>query len=125
MDEGIAIGISSNPLSEMPGLLRQDASPPFYYLMLHVWMSVLGDSESGPTSSRFSSRWGRSRLRSGQGAAWIALGLSAAVGLAAMVGRSWDRTALAVIATGVIAAAPLLAQCPWSVRCGHSATSPS
>ena len=46
MDEGIAIGISSHPLSEIPGLLRQDASPPFYYLMLHVWISVFGDSES-------------------------------------------------------------------------------
>jgi hypothetical protein len=46
MDEGIAIGISSHPLSEIPGLLRQDASPPFYYLVLHVWTSVFGDSES-------------------------------------------------------------------------------
>ena len=46
MDEGIAVGVASHPLREIPGLLRQDGSPPLYYLLLHVWMSVFGVSES-------------------------------------------------------------------------------
>ncbi len=46
LDEGIAIGISSYPLSQIPELLRLDASPPLYYLLLHVWTSVFGDSEA-------------------------------------------------------------------------------
>ncbi|HEV2760386.1 MAG TPA: hypothetical protein VGV86_12535 [Acidimicrobiales bacterium] len=45
MDEGISVGIASHPLSEIPGLLRQDGSPPLYYLLLHGWMVLWGTSE--------------------------------------------------------------------------------
>jgi mannosyltransferase len=45
LDEGIAAGIASHPLGDIPELLRQDGSPPLYYLILHVWMSVVGTSE--------------------------------------------------------------------------------
>lgn len=46
MDEGISVGIASHPLSEIPGLLRQDGSPPLYYLILHGWMALFGTSET-------------------------------------------------------------------------------
>jgi mannosyltransferase len=46
IDEGIAVGISSHPLSHIPSILRQDGSPPLYYLLLHVWMSIFGRSET-------------------------------------------------------------------------------
>lgn len=45
LDEGIALGISSHPLKDIPELLRQDASPPLYYLVLHLWMALFGASE--------------------------------------------------------------------------------
>ncbi len=45
IDDGIAVGIASHPLSDIPSLLRQDGSPPLYYALLHVWMAVFGDSE--------------------------------------------------------------------------------
>ncbi|HEX2272332.1 MAG TPA: glycosyltransferase family 39 protein [Acidimicrobiales bacterium] len=45
LDEGIAAGIASHPLGDIPELLRQDGSPPLYYLVLHLWMSVVGTSE--------------------------------------------------------------------------------
>jgi hypothetical protein len=44
-DEGLAVGIASHPLRAIPTLLRQDGSPPLYYLILHVWMSLFGDAE--------------------------------------------------------------------------------
>jgi mannosyltransferase len=44
MDEGISIGIGSHPLGEIPTVLRQDGSPPLYYLVLHGWMAVFGSS---------------------------------------------------------------------------------
>jgi mannosyltransferase len=46
MDEALSAGISSHSLSAIPGVLRHDGSPPFYYLLLHVWMSAFGSSES-------------------------------------------------------------------------------
>jgi mannosyltransferase len=45
IDEGISVGIASHPLSQLPHLLREDGSPPLYYLLLHVWMQVFGHSE--------------------------------------------------------------------------------
>ena len=46
MDEGITTGISTHPISQIPGILRYDGNPPLYYMMLHVWMSVFGTSET-------------------------------------------------------------------------------
>jgi hypothetical protein len=48
IDEGISVGISSHPLGEIPGLLRQDGSPPLYYVLLHVWIALFG---STPTAT--------------------------------------------------------------------------
>jgi len=45
IDEGLSVGISDRPLSDIPHALRLDGSPPLYYLLLHVWMSVFGTSE--------------------------------------------------------------------------------
>jgi hypothetical protein len=46
MDEGIAVGIAGHPLSAIPGVLRHDGSPPLYYMLLHLWMSLFGNSEA-------------------------------------------------------------------------------
>jgi mannosyltransferase len=45
IDEGLSVGIADRPLSDIPGVLRQDGSPPLYYLLLHFWLSVAGRSE--------------------------------------------------------------------------------
>ncbi len=50
LDEGISIGIASHPLADIPGLLAQDGSPPLYYLLLHAWLNVFGDSEAAVRS---------------------------------------------------------------------------
>ena len=41
MDEGLSIGIASQPLFDIPGVLRVDGSPPLYYMLLSVWMDVV------------------------------------------------------------------------------------
>ncbi len=46
IDEGISVGIAGHPLSAIPGVLREDGSPPLYYLLLHVWMAFFGSSPS-------------------------------------------------------------------------------
>ena len=46
IDEALSVGIASHPLHAIAGLLRQDGSPPLYYLLLHMWMRVFGRSEA-------------------------------------------------------------------------------
>lgn len=46
IDEGLSVGIASFPIADIPGALRQDGSPPLYYLLLHVWISLIGDGEA-------------------------------------------------------------------------------
>jgi hypothetical protein len=45
IDEGLSVGIASHSLTDIPSVLRLDGSPPLYYLVLHVWMSVFGTGE--------------------------------------------------------------------------------
>jgi mannosyltransferase len=46
IDEGLSVGISSHPIGDIPGLLRQDGSPPLYYMLLGVWIRVFGFGEA-------------------------------------------------------------------------------
>jgi hypothetical protein len=46
MDEAISVGIASHPLSQIPGVLRHDGSPPLFYVLLHAWMALFGPGES-------------------------------------------------------------------------------
>lgn len=50
IDEGITVGISGHSLSAIPGVLRADGSPPLFYLLLHIWMSWFGNSETATHS---------------------------------------------------------------------------
>ena len=37
-------------MSAIPGILRHDGSPPLFYLLLHVWIGVFGNSEAATHS---------------------------------------------------------------------------
>jgi mannosyltransferase len=45
VDEGISVGIASHPLTQIPGLLRRDGSPPLFYVLLHFWDRVFGTTQ--------------------------------------------------------------------------------
>ena len=47
IDEGLSVGIADRPLSDIPFALREDGSPPLYYMLLHFWLDIAGRSESG------------------------------------------------------------------------------
>jgi mannosyltransferase len=81
MDEGLSIGIASQPLLHIPHVLRQDGSPPLYYMMLSVWMKAFG---IGPARTQ---------------------ALSVAVALLAIPGALWAGWSLFGRRAGYIAAA--------------------
>jgi mannosyltransferase len=77
MDEALSVGISSHSLSSIPHVLRHDGSPPLYYVMLHVWMSIFGSSES--STHGMSLLFGLVSVPVGAWAAWSLFGRWAAV----------------------------------------------
>ena len=46
IDEGISVGIAHEHWTSIPHLLRQDGSPPLYYMLLAIWVRQFGDSEA-------------------------------------------------------------------------------
>ena len=77
MDEAITTGISSHSLSAIPGILRHDGNPPLYYLLLHVWMSIFGTSESA--THALSVVFGLLTIPAGMWAGWSLFGRRAGV----------------------------------------------
>ncbi|MBM9468008.1 glycosyltransferase family 39 protein [Nakamurella leprariae] len=45
LDETLSVNIARLPLPELFDALRQDGSPPLYYLLLHGWMAVFGTTD--------------------------------------------------------------------------------
>jgi len=81
MDEGLSIGIASQPLFDIPSVLQKDGSPPLYYMLLSVWTDVVGD---GPAETQ---------------------ALSVAISLIAIPGGMWAGWSLFGRRAGLICAA--------------------
>lgn len=45
LDEALTVNIARQPLSQIPHLLREDGAPPLFYVLLHVWMGIFGQSD--------------------------------------------------------------------------------
>ena len=45
LDEALTANIAGLPLGEIGGALRHDGHPPLYYVLLHGWMAIGGDSD--------------------------------------------------------------------------------
>ena len=45
LDEAQSVNIASLPLGDLFEALRHDGHPPFYYLLLHGWMNLVGDGD--------------------------------------------------------------------------------
>ena len=46
LDEALSVNIARLPLPQLFTALRQDGSPPLYYLLLHGWIAVLGTGDN-------------------------------------------------------------------------------
>ncbi len=75
MDEAITTGIASHSLSAIPGIMRHDGSPPLFYVLLHLWMSVFGSSEAA--THALSLTFGLLTIPAALWAGWSLFGLRA------------------------------------------------
>src|ERR1044072_4658279 len=46
IDEGVAVGVAPPSFTDIPSTLVMDGSPPLYYLLLHGWMGLFGQTEA-------------------------------------------------------------------------------
>src|SRR4051812_2963753 len=49
IDEGLSVGIADRPLLDIPGVMRQDGSPPAFYMLLHLWIRLVGSTTEEAT----------------------------------------------------------------------------
>jgi hypothetical protein len=52
-DEAWAVTLAVKPITQIVSLVAKDTSPPFYYLLLHFWLTVFGRSEMAIRSFSF------------------------------------------------------------------------
>jgi mannosyltransferase len=87
LDEAQSVAFASLPLDEIAGALREDGAPPLYYVVLHGWMWLVGDSD-------FAVR-----------ALSALLSTATVIVVAALTRRRWGPT-MAVAATVLVATSP-------------------
>jgi len=124
IDEGLSVGIASHPLDAIPGILRQDGSPPLYYLLLHIWMAVFGEHESATHAlslllalGAIPVAWWAGRLVDGERCAWIAAALAATNGFLTYYAQETRMYALVALLSLLAAA---LAVRVFADRDGHA-----
>lgn len=84
LDEVLSVNISRLPVTQIPGGLVDDGSPPLYYYLLHYWMELFGQGDlavralSGVISvATLPLLWAAGRRAGGRRTAWAALILAA------------------------------------------------
>jgi mannosyltransferase len=85
IDEGLSVGIAHHDFWSIPGVLRKDGSPPLYYMLLHVWMGVVGGDGEARTHAlsllfatlTIPAGWWFGRRLFGERAAWATAALCA------------------------------------------------
>ncbi len=84
LDEALTVDIARLPLHDLHAALKRDGAPPLYYVLLHFWMKVFGDSDLGVRSLSgvlgvltLPIAWLGARRYGGRRAAWVVLALLA------------------------------------------------
>ncbi len=117
IDEGLSIGIADRPLGDIPGLLRQDGSPPLYYMLLNLWLGALG-SASEPATHALSllfaaltvpAAFVAGRLAFGVRAGWIAAALAALNPFLTQYAQETRMYALVILLSTIVTGAFVLA----------------
>jgi uncharacterized membrane protein len=50
LDEALTVDVARLPLHELPTRLKHDGAPPLYYVLLHFWMGLFGQSNAAVRS---------------------------------------------------------------------------
>lgn len=116
IDEGLSVGIANHPLTDIPGVLRQDGAPPLYYLLLHLWIDAIGGDGEARTHAfsllcallSIPAGWWAGHRLFGTASGWATAALLATVPFLTYYAQETRMYALAVL-VGLLAAATFAA----------------
>ncbi|MHB1712012.1 MAG: glycosyltransferase family 39 protein [Acidimicrobiales bacterium] len=79
LDEALTVNISKQPVSQIPFYLKRDGAPPLFYVLLHFWMGLFGESDLAVRSlpgvmgvATLPLVWLAGRRLGGRGVGWAA-----------------------------------------------------
>jgi uncharacterized membrane protein len=112
LDEALTVDISRLPLHQILTALKHDGAPPAYYVLLHFWMRIFGDSDVATRSLSgvlsvitLPVAWFGARRVAGRTAAWTVVALLASAPFAVYYATEARMYSLVILLTacGLIA----------------------
>jgi mannosyltransferase len=108
LDEALTVDIARLPLHELPSYLKRDGAPPLYYVLLHFWIRLFGQSNDAVRSLSgvigvltLPVAWLCGRRFGGRTVAWTTLVLLASAPFAVYYATEARMYALVILLTGL------------------------
>jgi mannosyltransferase len=108
LDEALTVNLARLPLHELPNALKHDGAPPLYYVLLHFWISLFGQSNDAVRSLSgvfavltLPVGWLCGKRFGGRATAWTLLVLLASAPFAVYYGTESRMYALVILLTGL------------------------
>ena len=107
LDEALTVDIARLPLHDIPNALKHDGAPPLYYVLLHFWIVLFGQSNVAVRSlsglvgvATLPVAWLCGRRFGGRAVAWTTLVLLASAPFAVYYSTESRMYALVILLTG-------------------------
>ena len=107
LDEALTVDIARLPVDQIPGALKRDGAPPLYYVMLHFWIVLFGQSNVAVRSLSgviavitLPVAWLCGKRFGGRAVAWTLLVLLASAPFAVYYATESRMYALVILLTG-------------------------
>ena len=107
LDEALTVDIARLPLHDIPNALKHDGAPPLYYVLLHFWIVLFGQSDDAVRSlsgiigvATLPVAWLCGRRFGGRAVAWTTLVLLASAPFAVYYSTESRMYALVILLTG-------------------------
>jgi hypothetical protein len=108
LDEALTVNLARLPLHELPNALKHDGAPPLYYVLLHFWISLFGQSNDAVRSLSgvfavltLPVAWLCGQRFGGRATAWTVLVLLASAPFAVYYATESRMYAMVILLTGL------------------------
>ncbi len=108
LDEALTVDVARQPLHDLPNALRHDGAPPLFYVLLHFWIRIFGQSNDAVRALSgviavitLPVGWLCGRRFGGRAVAWTTLVLLASAPFAVYYATEARMYALVILLTGL------------------------